>query len=130
MRRPRRRDALRPLDSRPRWVVIGELTGQVVVAEQTCPPGKAHPGGIGQVAGGGSLAPKVIRAVDAPDRIAIMRFVPEVAATAQVFESYRTTATILTLVKTRVGPGVCRCSGRPCSSLGHAPLSARDILGQ
>lgn len=46
---------------------------------------------------GRSLASKVIRAVDAPNQIAFMRFVPEVAATAQVFESYLTTMTFLTL---------------------------------
>lgn len=46
-----------------------------------------------------SLASRVIRAVDAPDRIAFMRYVPEVASTAQVFAAFATRVTILTLVK-------------------------------
>jgi len=71
---------------------------------------------------GRSLASKVIRAVDAPDRIAFMRFVPEVAATAQVFESYLTTMTFLTLVE--AGNGTWRVWG-----LGPAILSAKDIFG-
>jgi predicted nucleic acid-binding protein len=69
-----------------------------------------------------SLASKVIWAVDAPDQIAFMRFVPEVAAAAQVFESYLTMATFLTLVE--VGNGTWRVWG-----LGPSILSAKDIFG-
>lgn len=71
---------------------------------------------------GRSLATKVIRAVDAPDEIAFMRFVPEVAATSQVFESYLTTMRFLTLVQ--IGDGTWRVWG-----LGPAILSARNIFG-
>lgn len=69
---------------------------------------------------GRSLASKVIRAVDAQEKIAFMRFVPEVASTAQVFESYSTSVTFLTLVE--VGDGTWRVWG-----LGPAMLSAREI---
>lgn len=69
---------------------------------------------------GRSLASKVIRAVDAPGKIAFMRFVPEVASTARVFESYPTTVTFLTLVE--IGDGTWRVWG-----LGPAMRSARDI---
>jgi len=69
-----------------------------------------------------SLASKVIYAVDAPDQIAFMRFVPEVAAASQVFEAYLTPMTFLTLV--RVENGTWRVWG-----LGPAILSARDIIG-
>lgn len=68
-----------------------------------------------------SLASRVIRAVDEPDRIAFMRFVPEVAATAQVFAAYATTATFLTLV--RLDDGTWRVWG-----LGPALLAAKDII--
>jgi hypothetical protein len=37
-----------------------------------------------------SLASKVIYAVDDPERVAFMRFVPEVAAASQVFEAFLT----------------------------------------
>lgn len=67
-----------------------------------------------------SLAFKVIRAVDAPDEIAFMRFVPEVAATAQVFESYLTSMTFLTLIE--LGDGTWRVWG-----LGPRILSAADV---
>lgn len=69
-----------------------------------------------------SLASKVVYAVDAPDQIAFMRFVPEVAAASRVFEAYLTPMTFLTLV--RVENGTWRVWG-----LGPAILSARDILG-
>jgi len=69
-----------------------------------------------------SLASKVVYAVDAPDQIAFMRFVPEVAAASQVFEAYLTPMTFLTLV--RVENGTWRVWG-----LGPAILSARDIIG-
>lgn len=62
----------------------------------------------------------MIRAVDAPDEIAFMRFIPEVAATAHVFESYLTTMTFLTLVE--VGDGTWRVWG-----LGPGILAAADI---
>lgn len=68
-----------------------------------------------------SLASKVIPAVDAPDRIAFMRFVPEVSSAARVFEAYLTAMTFLTLV--RVQDGTWRVWG-----LGPGILSARDIL--
>lgn len=68
-----------------------------------------------------SLASKVIRAVDAPDRIAFMRFVPEVSSASRVFEAYLTAMTFLTLVK--VQDGTWRVWG-----LGPGILSARDIL--
>jgi hypothetical protein len=48
---------------------------------------------------GRSLASKVLYAVDSPGQIAFMRFVPEVAASSQVFETYLTSATFLTLVR-------------------------------
>lgn len=69
-----------------------------------------------------SLASKVIYAADAPDQIAFMRFVPEVAAASQVFEAYPTPMTFLTLV--RVEDGTWRVWG-----LGPAIPSARDIIG-
>jgi len=68
-----------------------------------------------------SLASKVIRAVDAPDRIEFMRFVPEVSSAARVFEAYLTSMTFLTLV--RLQDGTWRVWG-----LGPAIFSARDIL--
>lgn len=71
---------------------------------------------------GRSLATKVIPAIDAPDEIAFMRFVPEVAATSQVFESYLTTMRFLTLVQ--IGDGTWRVWG-----LGPSILSAREIFG-
>jgi|NGEPerStandDraft_6_1074524.scaffolds.fasta_scaffold31196_3 hypothetical protein len=46
-----------------------------------------------------SLASGVRYAVDAPDRIAYMQFVPEVAQTSQVFGDYLMSGVILTLVK-------------------------------
>lgn len=69
-----------------------------------------------------SLASRVLRAVDEPDRIAFMRFVPEVADAAQVFAAYATTAIFLTLV--RLDDGTWRVWG-----LGPALLAARDIIG-
>ena len=69
-----------------------------------------------------SLASKVIYAVDAPDQIAFMRFVPEVAASSQVFDAYLTPMTFLTLV--RVDNGTWRVWG-----LGPTILSAQDIIG-
>jgi predicted nucleic acid-binding protein len=46
-----------------------------------------------------SLASKVLPAVDAPGRVAFMRFIPEVETTSQVFSAYVTSATFLTLTK-------------------------------
>ncbi|GAA1490537.1 PIN domain-containing protein [Brachybacterium sacelli] len=69
-----------------------------------------------------SLASRVIPAVDEPDRIAFMRFIPEVATTAQAFAAYATTVTFLTLV--RLDDGTWRVWG-----LGPALLAARDIVG-
>jgi predicted nucleic acid-binding protein len=69
-----------------------------------------------------SLASRVIPAVDEPDRIAFMRFIPEVAATAQAFAAYATTVTFLTLV--RLDDGTWRVWG-----LGPALLAAKDIVG-
>lgn len=68
-----------------------------------------------------SLASKVLRAVDAPDRIAFMRFVPEVSSASRVFEAYLTAMTFLTLIK--VEDGTWRVWGL-CPSI----LAARDIL--
>lgn len=69
-----------------------------------------------------SLASRVIRAVDEPDRIAFMRFIPEVAATAQAFAAYATTVTFLILV--RLDDRTWRVWG-----LGPALLAAKDIVG-
>ncbi|RYC03585.1 PIN domain-containing protein [Nocardioides zhouii] len=71
---------------------------------------------------GRALTSQLIPAVDAPDSIAFMKFVPEVAATSRVFEAYKAQATYLTLV--RVPDGTWRVWG-----LGPRLLSARDILG-
>lgn len=71
---------------------------------------------------GKSLASKVLRAVDAPDRVAIMRFVPEVAASSRVFQSFQTTMTFLTLVK--LNNETWRVWG-----LGSGLCPAHDILG-
>lgn len=79
---------------------------------------------------GKSLATKVIAAVDAPQDVAFMRFVPEVAAAAQVFAAaaqvfaaYPTSATFLTLV--RIEDGTWRVWG-----LGPGMPAASDILGE
>jgi predicted nucleic acid-binding protein len=72
---------------------------------------------------GKSLASKVIPAVDAPQYVAFMRFVPEVATAAQVFSTYFTSATILVLVK--IEDGTWRVWG-----LGDGMPAARDILGE
>lgn len=69
-----------------------------------------------------SLASRVLRAVDAPDRIAFMRFIPEVADTAQVFAAFVTKVTFLTLVK--LEDGTWRVWG-----LGPAILAASEIVG-
>lgn len=70
-----------------------------------------------------SLASKVIPAVDAPYEVAFMRFVPEVAASAQVFSAYITTVTILVLIK--IEDGTWRVWG-----LGSGMPAARAILGE
>ena len=70
-----------------------------------------------------SLASKVIDAVDAPGVMAFMRFVPEVAATSQVFTPLATSAVILTLV--RLDDGTWCAWG-----LGPGILSARAVLGE
>ena len=72
---------------------------------------------------GKSLASKVIPAVDAPNHVAFMRFVPDVAAPSQVFSTYLTKVTILVLVK--VLDGTWRVWG-----LGNGMPAARDILGK
>lgn len=72
---------------------------------------------------GKSLASKVIPAVDAPQYVAFMRFVPEVAAAAQVFSTYITSVTMLVLVK--IQDGTWRVWG-----LGNDMPAARDILGE
>lgn len=71
---------------------------------------------------GRSLASRVLRAIDAPEKIAFMRFIPKVATAAQVFESYLAPMTFLTLVE--VDDGTWRVWG-----LGPAILSAKDISG-
>lgn len=68
-----------------------------------------------------SLASKVLCAVDAPDRIVFMRFIPEVATTSQVFDAYQTTVTFLTLI--RVDDGTWRVWG-----LGPGLRSAAEII--
>lgn len=68
-----------------------------------------------------SLASKVLRAVDAPDRIAFMRFVPHVSSASRVFEAYLTPMTFLTLIK--MMDGTWRVWG-----LGPGIRAARDIL--
>lgn len=68
-----------------------------------------------------SLASKVLPAVDAPGRLAFMRFVPEVASTAQVFSSYVTAATFVTLI--RLADGTWRVWG-----LGAGIPAAKDVL--
>lgn len=70
---------------------------------------------------GRSLASKVLPAVDAPDTIAFMRFVPKVAASAQVFSAYVTSMTFLTLIK--LDDDSWRVWG-----LGPRMPAARDIL--
>ena len=72
---------------------------------------------------GQSLASKVIHAVDDPDRIAFMRFVAEVAQSAQGFQAFVTPATFITLI--RLDDGTYRVWG-----LGPALLSAETILGE
>ncbi len=72
---------------------------------------------------GRSLASKVIHAVDDPDRIAFMRFVAEVAQSAQGFQAFVTPATFITLI--RLDDGTYRVWG-----LGPALLSAETILGE
>lgn len=70
---------------------------------------------------GRSLASRVLRAVDAPDKIAFMRFVEEVGSTARVFEAYAARMTFVTLV--RVEDGTWRVWG-----LGPRLPAARDVL--
>lgn len=70
---------------------------------------------------GRSLASKVLTAVDAPDAIAFMRFVPEVADSSRVFSAYVTSMTFLTLIK--LDDGTWRVWG-----LGPRMPAARDIL--
>lgn len=69
-----------------------------------------------------SLASKVLPAVDAPGRVAFMRFIPEVETTAQVFSAYLTSATFLTLI--RLSDGTWRVWG-----LGPGIPTAKDALG-
>lgn len=67
-----------------------------------------------------SLGSRVLYAVDAPDRIAFMRFVPEVAQTSQVFAPYVIGVTFLIL--RRLEDDTWRVWG-----LGPGLLSAADI---
>jgi predicted nucleic acid-binding protein len=69
-----------------------------------------------------SLASKVLPAVDARGRVAFMRFVPEVAATAQVFSAFVKAATFVTLI--RIADGTWRIWG-----LGAGMPAAKDVLG-
>lgn len=71
---------------------------------------------------GKSLASRVIPAVDAPHRVAFMRFVAGVATTAQAFSSYVTPATFVTLIK--LADDTWRVWG-----LGASTPAARDVLG-
>jgi predicted nucleic acid-binding protein len=52
---------------------------------------------------GKSLATNVLRAIDAPGQVAIMRFVPEVAVSSRVFESFQVPMIFLTLVRIEDG---------------------------
>ncbi|WP_203567217.1 PIN domain-containing protein [Aestuariimicrobium ganziense] len=70
---------------------------------------------------GRAPASRVIPLVDAPEQVAVMRFVPEPSAVAQAFAAFRTSVTFLTLV--RVPDGTWRVWG-----LGPGILSAREIL--
>lgn len=70
---------------------------------------------------GRSLASKVVPAVDAPDRIAYLRFVPEVAQPSQAFAPFLTAMRFLTLLK--LEDGTWRVWG-----LGPAVLAASEVL--
>ncbi|CAM2921607.1 hypothetical protein [Skermania piniformis] len=70
-----------------------------------------------------SLASKVIPAVDAPDRIAFMRFVPQVAQSSRVFQAFVTAATFITLL--RLDDGSWRVWG-----LGPRMPPALEIIGE
>lgn len=70
-----------------------------------------------------SLASKVIPAVDAPDRVAFMRFIPEVAQPSQAFQPFVAPMTFLTLI--RLDDGTWRVWG-----LGPALLPAAEIIGR
>lgn len=72
---------------------------------------------------GRSLASKVVTAVDAPDRIAYLRFVAEVAQPSQTFAPSLTAMTFMTLVK--IEDGTWRVWG-----IGPAVLSASEVLGR
>ncbi len=71
---------------------------------------------------GKSLASKVYYAVDCPDSVAIVRFVPEVAATAQTFASF-TVRGMVFLTLCRQDDGTWRAWG-----LGPRLLPTRDIV--
>lgn len=71
---------------------------------------------------GRSLASKVVPAVDAPDRLAYLRFVPEVAQPSQALAPFLTAVTFVTLVK--LEDGTWRVWG-----LGPAVLAASEVLG-
>ncbi|MHA6512792.1 PIN domain-containing protein [Tessaracoccus sp. Z1128] len=70
---------------------------------------------------GRGLASRVIQLVDAPDRVAVMRFVPEAPTAVQSFASFVTPMVFLTML--RLEDGTWRAWG-----LGPQILSARDIL--
>ena len=70
---------------------------------------------------GRSLASKVVPAVDAPDRIAFLRFVPEVAQPSRAFAPFLTAMTFMTLVK--LEDRTWRVWG-----LGPAVLAASEVL--
>lgn len=63
----------------------------------------------------------MLRAVDAPDQIAFMRFVPEVAQTSQVFAPYMDAMTFLTLVRVPDSPAK--------ATRGPNPTQAPHIAG-
>lgn len=69
-----------------------------------------------------SLASRVVYAVDAPAKVAFMRFVPEVADSARVFQSFQASMVFLTLV--RIDDGTWRVWG-----LGPRLRPAHEVLG-
>lgn len=79
-----------------------------------------YEGAVAELAGR-SLASKVLPAVDASDRLAFMRFVPEIASSSRVFSAFVASMTFLTLLK--VGDGTWRVWG-----LGPRMPAARDVL--
>lgn len=72
---------------------------------------------------GMAAASRVLRAVDAPEDLAFMRFVPEAPTPVQVFAPSVVSSVVATLV--RMEDGTWRVWG-----LGNAMVSAADVFGQ